>query len=56
MRLLFENFFIATKSPFNVFDILQQTGFSETLKGPPLASFGFVRSFNMIFLRFENSQ
>ena len=39
VRLFFEICFVSKGSPLNFFDILQQTGFSKSRKGPPLTNF-----------------
>ena len=38
-RFFFENFLMSPKGFFNFFDLLQQTGFSKSPKGPPSYNF-----------------
>ena len=45
VRLFSKLFFVAKGSPLHFFDILQQTGFSKSIKGPPFNKFKKLRFF-----------
>ena len=56
-------FFVSKGSPFNLFDILQQTGFSKSPKGPPFTGLKTLRFLSLRYstdfrrsrlVRFEN--
>ena len=50
VRLFFEIFFVAKGSPFKFFDILQQTRFSKSRKGPP---FTILKTLRFLSLRYS---
>ena len=52
VRLFFRIFFVAKRSPFKFFDILQQTEVSKSPKGPRFLVFRHCETFKILIFRF----